>query len=180
LVLENGAAGAGFYTAKNRNIVDEWERESRDSKFGDQDNASADALQAARERAEALVAPFQVLGKLGYASSPGCAIDRPGYQKVYINTDHYAFRDFHEGDYVRITNTYLGGTPVIARVEVPDSKMPPNVDFYLNREQMVHMLGRTDAVVPVKILKTDKSPNQPEDDEDPDEPKVHCRKVHKA
>ena len=163
-----GAARAGYYTAENAGLLEEWESEAKRLTWnGVETERNLTALRDARFRAEELLTPFQIVGKEARASSPGCRRDRPPFDKVYVNPRRNLGRLLKPGNTVKIVNERGGGRPVIATVEYPDNVMPEDIDMSLNKQQMVDMLGQVGPVVKLRVTNVAASPNQPIDDDHP-------------
>ena len=169
-VFRVGAARAGYYTAENPGLLEEWEDEADRLTWDEEEmQKNISALRDARFRAEELLTPFQIVGKEARASSPGCRRDRPPFDKVYVNPRRNLGRLLKPGNTVKIVNERGGGRPVIATVEYPDNVMPEDIDMSLNKQQMVDMLGQVGPVVKLRVTNVAASPNQPIDDDHPED-----------
>ena len=174
--LVAGAAKAGFYTASDRKIVDQWSETFFEENYINQKTLGKeyDAILAARDLAEAHKPPFQPIGMEGTASSPSCDRTRPGLGLVFVRADSYLATQMQPGDAMKISRKDGLGRPVIAVVNlVPD--MPKNVDIYLNRVQMIDFLAATDPVVAIRAVITNARPNQRKQDQYPSDVAISCK-----
>jgi hypothetical protein len=174
-VFRLGAARAGYYTAENPGLLKDWEAQAKQLTWqsASEKRKNLTALEDARNRAEMLAAPFQLVGRVARGSSPACIGDRPGFGKVFVNQRRQLGRVLKPGDTIKIMNARGGGIPVIATVEYPDKSMP-SVDLYLNKYQMVTMLGQFGSTADFLISITSDQPNQVTDDDTPNTPDVDC------
>lgn len=165
-VFAKGAAQAGFFTAHDIQVVREWTNESGTLSWS-KPIVDDPALQDARARAETHRPPFQPVGTGAVVASPDCRIDRPRTGEVFLNQKRHLTHFFKPDDIVKIVNAAGGGLPVIARVAFPDRKMPDGIDLSLNKYQMQKMLGQLGSAADVLVSISSDTPNQNEDDDEP-------------
>jgi hypothetical protein len=169
----DAARDSRMYVETDGEIIDRWQDQIRSGTYSDDFSGKPNALQIARERAATAAAPFQPLGTRVTASSPDCKGERPDFQEIFFNDERRDLRAWQPGQLVRVSSQDGRGEPVIARVAHPKTKMPLEIQLYMNKTQFA-MLRQWEPSVFVLITPTKRAPNETSQDVESTPKDIYC------